>query len=80
MAYHKQWDYHLVFLKVLQYRNRLKTIYKNLHYNYGYDIPNHGDLTHWAEQGFLLLNGALSVRQNKVGSHSNEWDFLRTQL
>lgn len=28
-----------------------------------------GDLTHWAEQGVLLLNTALSVQEGQAGSH-----------
>ena len=31
--------------------------------------PRSGDLTHWAEQGVLLLNTALSVTEGQVGSH-----------
>jgi uracil-DNA glycosylase len=33
------------------------------------DLPEHGDLTAWAEQGVLLLNTALTVRRGKSGSH-----------
>lgn len=33
----------------------------------------HGDLTQWAEQGVLLLNTALSVRQDQANSHAKEW-------
>lgn len=32
-------------------------------------IPTHGDLTSWAEQGVMLLNVALTVREGKAGSH-----------
>lgn len=31
--------------------------------------PKHADLTPWAQQGVLLLNTALTVELNKVGSH-----------
>lgn len=31
--------------------------------------PEHGCLTHWAEQGVLLLNTALTVRERAAGSH-----------
>lgn len=34
------------------------------------NLPN-GDLQHWAKQGVLLLNTALSVRLGKAGSHAN---------
>ena len=33
-------------------------------------IPSHGNLTHWAEQGVLLLNASLTVRANEPMSHS----------
>ncbi|MBU3539416.1 uracil-DNA glycosylase [Polynucleobacter sp. UK-Gri1-W3] len=33
-------------------------------------LPN-GDLHHWAEQGVLLLNSALSVKLGEAGSHAN---------
>jgi len=32
-----------------------------------------GDLTYWSEQGILLLNTALTVRQSKPNSHSKIW-------
>jgi uracil-DNA glycosylase len=33
-------------------------------------IPQHGNLTRWAQQGVLLLNACLSVRENDPLSHS----------
>lgn len=33
------------------------------------DLPEHGDLTAWAEQGVLLLNTTLTVRRGKSNSH-----------
>jgi uracil-DNA glycosylase len=36
----------------------------------GFKIPEHGDLSAWASQGVLMLNTALTVRQNKPNSHS----------
>lgn len=33
------------------------------------DLPDHGDLTTWAEQGVLLLNTALTVRRGNSNSH-----------
>src|SRR5882757_10259332 len=41
----------------------LQNIYKELETDIeGFKIPNHGHLTHWAEQGVLLLNATLTVR------------------
>lgn len=48
----------------------LKNIYKELKDDVGIDIPNHGDLSSWAEQGVLLLNSCLTVEKDKAGSHS----------
>lgn len=37
--------------------------------------PNHGDLTHWATQGVLLLNTCLSVAEGQAGSHQGQgWE------
>lgn len=37
--------------------------------------PKHGDLTKWTEQGVLLLNATLTVRENAAGSHQNRgWE------
>jgi uracil-DNA glycosylase len=41
----------------------------------------HGDLHHWAKQGVLLLNTALSVKLGEAGSHANlGWKSLIDQL
>lgn len=43
-------------------------------------LPN-GDLHHWANQGVLLLNTALSVRLGEAGSHTNlGWKTLIDHL
>ena len=34
-------------------------------------IPNHGNLTQWAEQGVLLLNTVLTVEEGQPASHAN---------
>jgi uracil-DNA glycosylase len=48
----------------------LQNIYKELQTDIpGFKIPNHGDLTEWAEQGVLLLNATLTVRASTAGSH-----------
>lgn len=47
----------------------LQNIYKELHRSLGVPIPNHGDLTAWAQQGVLLLNAMLTVEQNSPSSH-----------
>lgn len=48
----------------------LVNIFKELKEDIGMEIPQSGDLTHWAEQGVLLLNTSLTVRKNEPTSHS----------
>ncbi|MBR3537660.1 MAG: uracil-DNA glycosylase [Eubacterium sp.] len=53
----------------------LQNIYKELHDDIGFTIPDHGCLTHWAEQGVLLLNAVLTVRAHAAASHRNKgWE------
>ncbi|HEY8781348.1 MAG TPA: uracil-DNA glycosylase [Mucilaginibacter sp.] len=54
----------------------LRNIYKELEKDIpGFKIPNHGDLTEWAEQGVLLLNASLTVRAGVPGSHQKKgWE------
>jgi len=54
----------------------LKNIYKELATDIpGFIIPNHGDLTEWAEQGVLLLNATLTVRDSSPASHQKKgWE------
>ncbi len=47
----------------------LQNIYKELKQDIGIKIPNNGNLTSWAEQGVLLLNSVLTVRENEPASH-----------
>lgn len=47
----------------------LRNIMKELHDDVGVPLPLHGDLTSWAEQGVLLLNTTLTVREGQAGSH-----------
>jgi uracil-DNA glycosylase len=47
----------------------LKNIYKELESDTGFKIPDHGELTKWAEQGVLMLNTVLTVREANPNSH-----------
>lgn len=52
----------------------LKNIYKEMEDDLGITVNKDcGDLTHWAEQGVLLLNTALTVQQYKSNSHKKIW-------
>ena len=48
----------------------LQNIYKEIESDLGIREPNCGDLTKWAEQGVLLLNTTLTVREHQANSHS----------
>lgn len=53
----------------------LNNIFKELKSDIGYNIPNHGNLTAWAEQGVLLLNATLTVRAGEPCSHQKKgWE------
>ena len=55
----------------------LLNIYKELQRDLAKPIPNSGNLTHWAEQGVLLLNATLTVEAHKAGSHQGKgWEEL----
>ncbi len=63
----------------------LKNIFKEINADLGISIPTHGNLTSWAEQGVLLLNATLTVREHLAGSHQKKgWeaftDFAIKQL
>lgn len=39
--------------------------------------PSNGDLSHWAQQGVLLLNATLTVEAHKAGSHQGKgWELF----
>jgi len=57
--------------KVVKVPPSLKNIYKELASDLGCDIPNHGDLSSWGQQGVFLLNAFLTVEKNSAGSHRN---------
>lgn len=47
----------------------LRKIYKEIEEDLCYSMPESGNLTRWAEQGVLLLNTTLTVRDAKPNSH-----------
>jgi uracil-DNA glycosylase len=53
----------------------LVNIYKELHTDVGFHVPNHGNLTEWAQQGVLMLNATLTVRAGEPASHQKKgWE------
>lgn len=58
----------------------LRNIFRELEDDLG-RAPSNGDLSHWADQGVLLLNTALSVSPGDAGSHSRlGWRILVDQV
>ncbi|NLL47255.1 MAG: uracil-DNA glycosylase [Firmicutes bacterium] len=53
----------------------LQNIFKELASDLKLPIPEHGCLESWADQGVLLLNTTLTVRQGQAGSHQRRgWE------
>lgn len=53
----------------------LKNIFKEAIDDVNIDPPTHGNLEAWAEQGVLMLNSVLTVRQGEANSHSRKgWE------
>ena len=59
----------------------LKNIYKELHNDVGFEIPNHGELVEWAKQGILMLNNVLTVREAMPNSHKGMgWEIFTDRV
>ncbi len=53
----------------------LVNIYKELKSDLGLEIPTHGNLQSWADQGVLLLNTTLTVEEGQAASHQRQgWE------
>ena len=59
----------------------LVNIYKELKTDLNIPIAEHGNLTHWAKQGVLLLNSTLTVREGQPGSHQKKgWENFTDEI
>ena len=59
----------------------LLNIFKELKTDMGCTIPNNGYLTHWAEQGVLLLNTVLTVQAHQANSHKERgWEIFTDEV
>lgn len=59
----------------------LRNIFKELQSDLGYTIPSHGCLQSWADQGVLLLNSVLTVRESTPNSHKNiGWENFTDEI
>lgn len=61
--------------KIIPKPPSLANILKELATDLGIPVSAHGDLTHWANQGVLLLNATLTVENGQAGSHQGKgWE------
>ena len=59
----------------------LRNIYKEMTSDLGCNMPVSGDLSAWAQQGVLLLNTTLTVREHEANSHSKlGWQVVTTAI
>jgi uracil-DNA glycosylase len=59
----------------------LINIFKEIQSDLGLPIPISGNLERWADQGVLLLNATLSVRESEAGSHQNQgWETFTDKV
>lgn len=57
----------------------LRNILKELEAEYEH-VRTDTDLTDWAQQGVLMLNSALTVREGSAGSHLKAWKPFTTEI
>lgn len=59
----------------------LVNIYKELKDDIGMEIPGHGYLQRWADQGVLMLNTCLTVRAHQANSHKGKgWEIFTDRV
>ena len=59
----------------------LRNMYKEMSSDLGCEAPMSGDLTPWANQGVLLLNTTLTVREHAAASHAKlGWQVLTSHV
>lgn len=59
----------------------LKNIYKEMATDLNCSIPTTGNLTPWAQQGVLLLNTVLTVRDGQANSHRKKgWESFTDEV
>ena len=59
----------------VSFPSSLVNIFKEIQTDLGIPIPIWGNLERWAEQGVLLLNATLTVRESDAGSHQKQgWE------
>lgn len=59
----------------------LRNIYQEIHNDLGINPPNNGYLLNWAQQGVLLLNSVLTVRDSQAASHQGKgWETFTDKV
>jgi len=59
----------------------LRNIFVERENDIGLQPPTHGTLTPWAQQGALLLNTSLTVREGSAGSHAKKgWEAITDNI
>jgi uracil-DNA glycosylase len=59
----------------------LRNIYKEINRDLGIETPKTGNLEKWAEQGVLLLNAILTVRNDQAASHHGQgWETFTNKV
>jgi len=59
----------------------LRNIFAERENDIGLQPPTHGTLSAWAQQGVLLLNTSLTVREGVAGSHAKKgWEAITDQI
>lgn len=59
----------------------LRNIFKEINRDLGLDLGENTSLVSWANQGVLLLNTILTVRESEPGSHKNKgWEEFTDQI
>jgi len=59
----------------------LVNIFKEIEKDLNLPYPKSGNLMRWANQGVLLLNATLTVRENQAGSHQNKgWEIFTDRV
>ena len=59
----------------------LVNIFKELRDDLGIEVPGHGCLESWAQNGVLLLNAVLTVRKGEANSHQKKgWEVFTDRV
>lgn len=82
--YHEQGQAHGMAFSVQQgikIPPSLLNIYKELNSDLGIDVPSDGFLKPWADEGVLLLNTCLTVREHQANSHRGKgWELFTDRV